>query len=87
MLLYSQSAFAYVEYKLLSVPAIKQEQSNWCWAAVTEMIADFLGANATQTDIVKYVKGSVVNETGTVYDMQKGLSKYNINIMKPGKTK
>lgn len=79
MLFYSQAAFAYVDYKLLSVPAVKQEKSNWCWATVTQMIAKHLGAsNATQTDIVTYVKGSPVNETGTVYDMQKGLSKYGI---------
>jgi hypothetical protein len=78
MLFYAQAAFAYVDYKTLSVPAIAQEQSNWCWATVTQMIAKYFGANATQTDIVTYVKGSPVNQTGTVYDMQKGLSKYNI---------
>jgi ABC-type dipeptide/oligopeptide/nickel transport system permease component len=78
MLLHSQVASAYVDYKLLSVSAETQQQSNWCWAAVTDMIAKFFGANSSQTDIVTYVKGSLVNETGTVYDMQKGLSKYRI---------
>lgn len=77
--LFAQSAYAYVSYKLLSVPRYMQEQSLWCWAAATEMIADYFGANTTQSDIVKYVKGSVVNEMGNVTDMQNALSKYQIN--------
>lgn len=77
--LFVSTASAYVGYRLLNIAAVQQEQSNWCWAASTEMVADYFGANATQTDIVRYVKGSVVNETGTVYDIQKGLSHYNIS--------
>ncbi|MBL0385277.1 C39 family peptidase [Tumebacillus sp. ITR2] len=76
--LFAQSASAYVSYRLLSVPASLQQQSLWCWAASTEMVAKYFGANATQSDIVTYVKGSPVNVTGTVADVQRGLSKYNI---------
>ncbi|PWK13128.1 papain-like cysteine protease family protein [Tumebacillus permanentifrigoris] len=76
--LFTQTANAYVSYRSLSVPAIQQEKDLWCWAAATQMVATYFGANATQTDIVTYVKGSPINTTGTVADVQKGLSKYNI---------
>ena len=34
--------------KIINVPWIKQEQSNWCWAACTEMILRYYGKSGIQ---------------------------------------
>ncbi len=34
--------------KIINVPQIKQEQSNWCWAACTEMILCYYGESGIQ---------------------------------------
>ena len=34
--------------KIINVPQIKQEQSNWCWAACAEMVLSYYDAPATQ---------------------------------------
>jgi hypothetical protein len=72
------TASAYVDYNTLSVPAYSQEESNWCWAAATEMAANFLGANSTQSYIVTLIYGSPVNETGTIANIQTALLNYNV---------
>ena len=39
--------------KTINVPQIKQEQSNWCWAACTEMVLHYYGGTTTrQCDFV-----------------------------------
>lgn len=63
----------YVDYELLPIPTHKQERNKWCWAASSEMVIDYLGGNETQSDIVKYVKGSLINEGGTDQEVKKGL--------------
>jgi len=68
--------------KTLDVKQIKQEKSNWCWAACSEMAGryicgyPFLGIGyRSQSDIVKYVKGSTADLPGSLADSAKG-SKY-----------
>lgn len=59
----------------------RQEYSNWCWAATTLMIIDYLGTWSplpSQTDIVTTVKGSAVNEGATYQDMTNALSWYMV---------
>ncbi len=49
----------------LNITARAQEQTWWCWAAVAQMIIDYLDTwipLPTQTDIVTTLKGSAVNE-------------------------
>ncbi len=45
----------------LSVVRSQQSYSNWCWAASSKMIGDYLGHYKSQSDIVTAVKGSAVN--------------------------
>lgn len=43
----------------LAVPLRGQETNVWCWAATTEMVADYLGTNVTQCDCAnKYTSRS-----------------------------
>jgi hypothetical protein len=77
--MFAASVSAYVSYKYNPVTAQVQEKTLWCWAATSSMAGKYLGAtNATQTNIVTFVKGSAVNDTGTVYDMKSGLGNYNV---------
>ena len=45
--------------KVLSVPAIVQEMSQWCWAAVSESVLEYYGMDITQTEIADYGTGGV----------------------------
>lgn len=51
--------FAQASEKNLSVPAYKQEQSNWCWATVIQSIVKFkTGSSVSQCTIVKRGRNS-----------------------------
>lgn len=51
-----------------------QNKSKWCWAACALMLARSQGADfMTQSDIVTYVKGSAVNEMGTVVETEQAV--------------
>ena len=50
-----------VSAETVYVPAIAQEQSLWCWAACAQMVGGHYGSTLTQSDIVRFVKGSVYN--------------------------
>lgn len=52
----------------LGVNYIKQEKTQWCWAASSQMTGKYVypSATATQTQIVTHVKGSNINEPATV---------------------
>lgn len=46
----------------MNTPVIGQEHDKWCWAACALMSGKtYQATNKTQSDIVKYVKGSIVN--------------------------
>lgn len=74
-----QVVYAYVDYKLLNITAVSQEETNWCWATTGQMIIEFLGGDVTQTEFVTFVKGSAVNETATDTESQSGLANWNVN--------
>lgn len=63
---YSKSYGVTVRIAPYSPPLKPQEQSQWCWAAVAQMLAlDYAPSiTATQSDAVRAVKGSVVNKDG-----------------------
>ena len=51
----------------LSTPLLGQNRDQWCWAAASLMAArTYVNTRVTQTDIVRNVKGAVINEGGTV---------------------
>lgn len=52
-----------------TVPEIKQQMSNWCWATTTSAILQHYGFNVTQQQVVSYIKGGLVNQTGTDREM------------------
>ena len=54
----------------LHVNYIKQEKTQWCWVATSQMTGKYVypSATATQTQIVIHVKGSDVNEPATVLE-------------------
>ncbi|WP_052759708.1 papain-like cysteine protease family protein [Paenibacillus sp. DMB20] len=77
---FSTQASAYVSYKTLSVTAYKQEETNWCWAATSKTIIEYLGKGSpTQSQIVKGVKGSVVNEGATTSEDKESLTDWDVD--------
>ena len=60
----------------LSVPFYKQEKSNWCWAACARMVGKYYvpSSTKTQTQIVVEVKGSALNEAGTLGEIAQATS-------------
>lgn len=71
---FGSTASAYVDYQTLSIPSYKQERSNWCWVASSQMAISYLGGSKTQSQIVSYVKGSVVNDPGTNAEVIRALN-------------
>jgi len=51
----------------LSTPLLGQNRDQWCWAAASLMAAKtYRRTIVTQTDVVRHVKGTVINEGGTL---------------------
>ncbi|WP_186327574.1 papain-like cysteine protease family protein [Paenibacillus sp. Y412MC10] len=76
---FSSQASAYVSYNTLSVNPYKQEQTNWCWAATSKTVIEYLGKGSpTQSQIVKGVKGSVVNEGATTSEDKESLTDWGV---------
>ena len=80
----SIAAKAYVSSLRLGVTPVSQEKTNWCWAASALMIGNNLSySNYSQSDIVKYIKGSAdVNKYGSVLELANAIeyvtdNKYN----------
>ena len=62
----------FAAFKELNVPNYKQEKSQWCWATAAQMAGryKYSVSSLSQTDIVKHVKGSDANETGTIWETE-----------------
>jgi len=43
--------------KILSVPAKRQEQTQWCWAGCAQMVLAYYGTNAAQCDMANFAWG------------------------------
>lgn len=60
----------------------RQENSNWCWAAVIQMIVDYLGAWSpvpSQSNIVTSLKGSPVNQGATAMEITNVFGWYGVS--------
>jgi hypothetical protein len=70
------ASVVHAETMSLFVPKKTQEQSNWCWAAVTQSIMAFHGTHTSQCNIVMRgkAKSTCPNETGFDSDVQRALS-------------
>lgn len=59
-----------------------QKKSNWCWAATARMFAKnyYHEVSLTQNDAVSHIKGSEVDEGGTIVEAQNAMQYYISNI-------
>ena len=69
---YSKSYTLAVDTPPSSPPLVPQEKSKWCWAATGQMLALNYAPSitATQSNAVRYVKGSVSDNAGAPKDTQ-----------------
>jgi len=72
---------------MLSVPLRPQEQSNWCWAATTQMITAYSGVGVNQCDEANYNTGRsdcCTNSYSATHDCNQGgwwlLDYYGFNV-------
>lgn len=73
-------SMAATDYIYLNIPGIKQEQSNWCWAATSRSVIEYLNKGTpSQTTIVTTVKGSPVNEGATFDEDRTSLTSLNVS--------
>ena len=61
------TASSYTTYSL-NYPNVAQQQTQWCWAACSLMSGKYVypSSTKTQSQIVQYIKGSVVNQPGSL---------------------
>ncbi|MDR1067648.1 MAG: C39 family peptidase [Clostridiales Family XIII bacterium] len=65
---------SYAASKNLSVTRRQQAGNYWCWAACAQMIGSYkTGSLSAQSTIVRYVKGSAVNEGATDAEVRKAI--------------
>lgn len=57
-----------------TIKDIKQERSNWCWAACSEIVGKSVdpSSSVSQSQIVMKTKGSIGNYTGSINDIIAG---------------
>ncbi|SDZ03643.1 Papain-like cysteine protease AvrRpt2 [Evansella caseinilytica] len=66
---------------LSNYPSVVQEKSNWCWAATGSSILKYYGLSVSQCNFYKEAKvnsSCSANETGTITEVMRGLSSYNV---------
>lgn len=58
----------------LFVTPVRQAMSNWCWAACDVMAGDYevQGSARSQSDVVQYIHGSIVNKGATISQIAEG---------------
>jgi hypothetical protein len=73
-----------ISAQVLNVPAIKKEQTNWCWVGTTKCVLAYYGKWERQCDIAEYVRsysnnmGSVPCCTNALQGCNKAASLYDI---------
>ena len=70
--------YAAIETKYFKYFISEQRNTNWCWAACVQMVLNYQGADAPQEEIVKRVKGDMVNDGGTEEDIVKGADGWEV---------
>lgn len=78
MLLMSVSA--YEDIGTVNVRSIKQQYSNWCWAACGECVLSYYGKNTQQNKLVEYVFGSsIYNKAATGQQTRNAIAYYGVD--------
>lgn len=57
----------------------RQRDTNWCWAACTQMVLNYQGVNVTQEEIVERVFGAKENNPAGAKEIVKGASGWYVN--------
>lgn len=71
----------------LKIPITIQEQSNWCWAACSEVVLDYYKTVKTQCEIAEWTRTAAYPFFGDVnccQDPSKGCNKENYNFNRAG---
>lgn len=54
----------------IRLPRQQQQKDNWCWAACSSMVGIYnTDFKTTQTEIVKFIKGGIVDKGGNAYEI------------------
>lgn len=61
-----------------TVPNVKQEKSNWCWAGAAQSVLAHYEIAATQTQIAVFVKGGIINDPASNYDIVRALRHFGV---------
>lgn len=66
---------AVAAYEELRIPTVEQQKDNWCWAACALMAGEYAYSECSysQSDIVRHVKGSTVDEPGSIWETENAL--------------
>ncbi|HEX3018888.1 MAG TPA: C39 family peptidase [Chitinispirillaceae bacterium] len=62
----------------LNIPSVNQENSEWCWAACSQMALEYYGVNKTQTQICEAVYLLSINQTLPLYNTT---NNYGVNYI------
>ena len=66
---------------LFTVSSVTQENTNWCWAACSEVVGRFNGGNVSQSTIVRYIFGSsTINSAATASQTAKAATYASDNV-------
>ncbi|MDD2372614.1 MAG: papain-like cysteine protease family protein [Syntrophomonadaceae bacterium] len=71
---------AFAARKLLSVTAVTQAQSMWCWAACDKSIIQFCkGSSPSQSDEATFLFGSPINQGATTDQIRSVLTNWQVS--------
>ena len=68
-----------LEYYAAPLTNGRQRHPNWCWAACTQMVLNYLGLHATQEEVVQRIYGAQVDAPATFQQMVAALSGWGRN--------
>ncbi len=72
--------FAVSDMGTVNISGVRQQRTNWCWAACSESILRFFGHSVSQSNVVAYVKGNhLPNEGATDDEVQDGLAHWSVS--------
>lgn len=75
-----QPVYATTTYSIGNYKKFPQERSNWCWAASAQCSGYYLNpVPLTQTGAVLSVKGRVVDEGGSVFEIAEAANYFTMN--------
>ncbi len=70
------------EFEYFAAPNMngRQRQSNWCWAACTQMVLNYHGLYVSQEQVVARIYGGLVDQPAGEYEIREALSGWAPNV-------